>query len=375
MVGPMRFLATTLALLSLVACGEPTMTPDDAGPPEPQGLPLLGNGEHALDAVELTEIATFDDGLWAPRDLAFDPSEPTTLYAVNHNTSIALIRDVGQPTQAGELIAGDGTNHFLAQPAAIAFGQEGTFATAPEEDGLTQPMTPTDFMGPSLWTTDPSVFDAGHAGHIDMLHNSPNSVGIAWERDNVYWIFDGSHAALTRYDFGLDHGPGGSDHSDGIVRRYVEGQVAYVPRVPSHMEMAGGLLYVADTGNNRVAVLDPAAAEAGAPIMPNYDGTQQHAMTGGTLTTLVDGAEVDSMVRPSGLAIDGDVLFVSDNETSTIFGFDRETGELIDWLDLSEQVAVGGLMGLAFDPDGDLFFVDATADRVLRIAPAAVAEM
>jgi DNA-binding beta-propeller fold protein YncE len=348
------------------------MVVDDAGPPPPTGLPLLGSYAHTLDAVETIVIATNADGLSTPRDLELDPSDPTSLWIVNRNTSVSIVRDVGLPSQVVELQAGSGSDHFLARPAALAFGTPGVFATAPEEDEVTQPDTPVDFMGPSLWTTDASVFDAGHASHIDMLHNSPNSVGIAWEQGNVYWVFDGAHAALTRYDFRLDHGPGGEDHSDGIVNRYVEGQVAYAPRVPSHMEYDAGLLYVADTGNNRVAILDPSTGTAGTRISPNYDGNIQIAMTGGTLTTLVDGASVAQMQRPSGLALDGDVVYVTDNETSVLFGFDRATGELLDWLDLSPQVAPGGLMGIAFDEVGRLFLVDALTDRVLRLAPAPV---
>ena len=78
-------------------------------------------------------------------------------------------------------------------------------------------------------------------------------MGIAWEKDNVYWVFDGYHSSITRYDFNEDHGPGGTVHDDGTVSRYVEGKVKRVANVVSHMEMdrESNLLYVADTGNNR----------------------------------------------------------------------------------------------------------------------------
>ena len=38
-----------------------------------------------------------------------------------------------------------------------------------------------------------------HAGHLDMLHNSPNGAGLAWAGGNVYWYYDGYHHALARY--------------------------------------------------------------------------------------------------------------------------------------------------------------------------------
>lgn len=355
-----------LSLLVLAACTDPAV--EDAGPPEPVGLPLLGAGDHTLVSVEVTEIATAADDLSRPRDLAFDPSDPTSLWIVNYTTSVIVLRNAGTPTQTAEYYGGPGAAHFLTKPAAIAFGQTGTFATAPEEDEITQPTTPADFMGPTLWTTDLSVFDGGHSGHLDMLHNSPNSTGIAWERDNVYWVFDGAHSSLTRYDFRLDHGPGGADHTDGIVSRFVEGQVAYSPRVPSHMEFVEGLLYVAEPAGNRVVVLDPSGATQTGPIEPNYDGIDQHGMTGGVLTTLVDGSMVERMSAPSGLVIDGDIIYVGDNETSTIFGIDRNTGEVLDWLDVSAEVRSEGLNGLALDAEGRLYLVDVLGDRIIRIA-------
>lgn len=354
--------------LLLAACGD-LGGGGDAGPPP--GLAVLGQGTHDIAMVDVEVLATSADLLSTPRDLEFNPADPTQLWIVNRNTAFTILFDIGLPTQRAERHAAPGTTHFLAKPAALAFGDNGLLATAPEEDQPTQgPATPADFMGPSLWTADLTIFDGGHSSHMDMLHNSPNSAGIAWERDNVYWIFDGAHRALTRYDFQDDHGPGGADHSDGIVSRFAEGQVAYVPRVPSHMVFHGGLLYIADTGNARIAVLDPSTATTGAPMGPNYDGTDQHSMIGGDLTTLIDGAAI-GLVRPSGLAIDGDLLFVTDNETSIISVFDLNTTDLIDYLYVSSEVAAGGLMGIEIDAEGRVLLVDALNDRILRISPPA----
>src|SRR5690606_13392082 len=136
----------------------------------------------------------------------------------NHDTnSISVITAPDTDAQSGSAFSSMGSNHFLPKPAALSFNPvTGFFATAHEEDERTQGAngTPADFMGPTLWTSDMEIFDGGHGGHMDMLHNSPNAVGIAWERDNVYWVVDGYHNALTRYDFAQDHGPGGSDHTD-----------------------------------------------------------------------------------------------------------------------------------------------------------------
>lgn len=345
-----------------------TVTPD-AGP---MGLAVLGHGTHALADLEVATIATADHGLNVPRDVAFHPDVPTQLWIVNFgDTSTTILVDVGTETQDWRKRNAFGAAHFLARPSALAFGAPGYMATIHEMDEPTQSTTPSDFMGPTLWPSSLEDYDGGHASHLDMLHNSPNGVGIAWERDNVYWVFDGFHGSLTRYDFQADHGPGQEDHSDGIITRYVEGQVAYVAGVSSHLEMdrATGLLYVADSGNARIAVLDTATGTPGGRIGPNYDGAEMSAMLDAVLTTLVDGNALDPvMVRPSGLALHDGMVFVSDNETSRIYAFDL-TGQLVDWLDVSPEVGPGGLQGIDFDPEGRLHVVDSAGNRILRIAP------
>jgi sugar lactone lactonase YvrE len=241
------------------------------------------------------------------------------------------------------------------------------FATSPDENQVTQPTTPAAFMGPTLWSSDINIFDGGMPSHYDMLHNSPLAAGIAWDHDNVYWVFDGTHRSITRYDFHRPHELGGTDHSDGEVGRFVSGQVAYVTHVASHLKLdhATGMLYIADTGNARIAVLDTHTGTRGAAMAPNYDGDVQYLMNGAQLTTLVDGSMI-GMQHPSGLLLTDTLIFVTDNATSRVLAFDR-MGRLVDWVDLSAQVQAGGLMGLTFDANGNLFFVDAAGNRVLEL--------
>jgi hypothetical protein len=345
------------ALALLVACGE--------DPVSSSGVPLLGNGTHSVDSVSYGLVTRPEHELDVPRDLAFCPERPTELWIANYgSSSVSIVHlDSGHALDVdGHGAAGH--EHFLEQPSAIAFGAPGTMATAQDTDEVTQSFTPADFMGPTLWSTDPLLFDGGHASHLDMLHNSPNSAGIAWERDNAYWLFDGAHGSLTRYDFREDHGPGGEDHSDGIIARYVAGQVRYEPGVSSHLVYDDGLLYVADTGNNRIAVLDTASGTRGSALSPNYDGAEQYSMNGASLWTLVDGAAV-GLVKPSGLELRDGVLYVSDNATAKIYAFSL-AGELLDWLDVPRDA--GALMGMAFDGAGSLYFADAVAGLVFRVA-------
>lgn len=339
--------------------------PDEV--PEPMGLPALGGGTHDAEAVEIVRIASRGEGLSDPRDLAFNPDAPDQLWIVNQrDNSVVVLIGAGTEAQRVRKFRGLGGEHFISRVAGLAFGDPGIFATAHEEDEITQISTPANFMGPTLWTSDLEYFDAGHASHLDMLHNSPNAVGIAWERENVYWVFDGFHQALSRYNFNADHGLAGEDHSDGQVLRYVEGEVAYVPGIPSGLEMdrESGLLYVADTGNARVAVLDPQGATRGRSISPNYDGGGQYHMGDVSLRTLVG----DGLEQPSGLALHDGVLYVADNGTRRILAYDLE-GRLIDWLPVDSRVRDGGLMGIELDGDGNLYVVDGEADAVFRISP------
>jgi hypothetical protein len=64
-----------------------------------------------------------------------------------------------------------GGTHFMAEPAALAFGAPGWLATAQEQDQPTQPDTPVDFMGPTLWTADSGIFNAGthDAGRLYLV--------------------------------------------------------------------------------------------------------------------------------------------------------------------------------------------------------------
>lgn len=259
---------------------------------------------------------------------------------------------------------GSGT-HFLARPVGLAFGAHQRLATAHEENRVTQPSTPRDFMGPTMWTSNVQEFEGGHPSHYDMLHNSPNAAGIAWQSGGIYWVFDGAHNSLTRYNFNRDHGPGGTDHSDGIVHRFVDGQMSYVPGVVSQMayDSSTGLLYVADTGHNRIVTLDTNSGRQGGAITPNYDGTVQRYVQGATLSTVVNGAGV-GLVRPAGLRLVGDTLFVTDNATSRVYGFSKD-GELLDWVDM--ELAAGSLGGLTFDSAGRMYLVDTSANQILRV--------
>jgi hypothetical protein len=338
----------------------------------PPGEPVLGEGTHVMDDLVVTLVADESDDLATPRDLAFNPDVAGQLWVLNLDTeSITVVHNATTDAPNSQWFheSGGGSAHFLSHPAAFAFGAPGEMASIHETHEKT-PGTfddaPDEFMGPALHSTNLAIFKAGWSCHLDMLHNSPFGMGIAWDHDRIYWVFDGYHRSITRYDFAGDHGLGGEDHADGVMKRYVEGLVQRVEGIPSHMVLDPdtGLLYIADTGHKRIAVLDTASGQIGGEIFPGFDMATQNHMLNADLWTLVDKETVD-LKRPSGIELYNDLLWVTDNETSKIHAFTLE-GEELDWLDTG--LPTGSLMGITFDTDGRLYIVDALGNQVLRIS-------
>ncbi len=338
--------------------------------------------------------------LQQPRDLAFNPRVSGELWVVNGgNDSVAIIHHALGDNRGIEARRDGQAAHFMHRPSAIAFGADpttighpGTFATAQESANDIIPLTGDDFMGPTLFSSDLGVFGRqqpfGQLGsHLDMLHESPLAMGIAWEHANIYWVVGGRHGDITRYDFRRDHGAGNDDHTDGGIRHYAPGQLRRVPDVPSHLayHAPSGRLFIADIGNGRVVTLDTQAVTVDSPGPSVEPGVASYAVRGaalaaficrpeagtlsrwsGAATLRVFGAPNTPLQQPSGLEIDGEVVFVADHATGIIAAFDLY-GRQINALDTG--LGPGALMGMAVGPDGRLYLVDALRGQVVRIDP------
>jgi len=323
----------------------------------------------ASDPPPLRTVATASDGLATPRDLQFDPANPTDVWVVNRETdAVVILFDAGTDKQQADERADSFGNHFMEEVSALAFGQPGTFATAQESNNtFDDHQAPNGFMGPALWPTDLDVFAVVNqngpllGSHLDMLHGSPFAMGIAWEAGNVYWVADGRNDEIVRYDFQQDHGPGYDDHADGVVRRYHDIVFERVADVPSHMEfdLETGLLYLAHTATGAVVVIDPSTAAFDYDLPPHNEPLEESSVwLGATVTELVTGLD-----QPSGLALDGDVLYVGEHGTGDIVALSLKGGTELG------RIATGrdGLMGLAVDADHRLWFADGAASEVVLI--------
>ena len=332
-----------------------------------------------------TEIASSQDNLDVPRDLEFHPnsSRQNELWVVNRATdSVTIIHNAGQSNQVTEYRKDSNANHFMEEVSAIAFGEyheefDYQFATAQESrntyDGQANP---NDFMGPALWPSSLSHFaeenqeQGGLLGsHIDMLHESPQGMGIAHDSDNAYWYNDGYYGELVHYDFQQDHDTGEDDHSDGIVTRYIEISLTRNPGVPGHLDMnkGTGMLYVADTGAGRVLWVNTQDPNVTISDIRGAE-SQMEPLDGYNRATSVDwGILASGLSSPSGIKLHQGVLFVSQNGNGKITGFNlNEDGK--NFTDSrTVNTNAGSIMGLEIGPEGKLWYVDSEKNRVIRL--------
>lgn len=363
---------------------------DGAGAPAPAGggdngalKPILGAGAERVEVIYTPPAAR------SATDLAFNTAWPSELWVllrefpteepctsdVRTGCSALIGRTVifaDATAEAPQAVVKTDPNawHFMRRPTSIAFGPDGLFATCHEARTGNFLDEVADYIGPTLWTSDPEIYAIEPPGkngsHLDMLHATPFCMGIAHEQDNVYWAFNGDIGALDRYDFAEPHEVGGDDHSDGSVWRYVEGEVERVAEVPSHMVLDGASrrLYVADTGHARVVAVDIDAGEVGDEIEV-YDPMVEHRR--------MEGVELEEVVppgvlqAPSGIELHAGVLYVGDHATGVIHAFDLE-GRSLGTLDTG--LGSEALSGIAVGPDERLYFLDAASGRVLRSGTA-----
>lgn len=349
--------------LLLLACtgADPGPSPEETG-----ALSPLGVGEP--DSVEWTYILGEEEKVTDPRDIGFDASG--NLWIANRvDDRTFVVFDPGTEQQRHDRRKDGYAEHFMEETMALSFDGGEQFGSCGESRNTYNDRSPpNDFMGPVLWSTDLTIFaeqnPEGLGSHLDMLHESPNCMGIAWERANVYWVFDGQNDTIVRYDFAEDHDVGQDYHGDGLIHRLSEPEVEREPNVPSHMmiDPTTGLLYVADTGNGRVLWIDTQTGEKGRRIQVSEEPVEEYAWW--------DGAEwgvfAEGLDRPSGLAVNGDRVWVAEYGTGEIHEYDH-AGERL--LSLDTELGAETLHGIELGPDGKLWVVDNAGAAVWRIDP------
>ncbi len=331
--------------------------------------------EFLLAPPVFTTIATPANQLNKPNDLDFFPIlGKNELWVVNERTealggSTLTIYDP-DAANAEFLQRVDGNAwHFMSLPTGIAFSENFNFATSPGVKDANH--NNGTFTGPALWSSDPDIYaqpSGGNGSHLDMLHGSPYSMGIASEGENAFWVFDGWNETIVRYDFGGDHGPGNDDHSNGIVRRYLEIQVKKDGFVPSHLvlDKATGWLYVVDNGNKRVLRLDINSGSVVGSLPPINEPLAEHSEMGGVTWEVI---VQDSIERPCGIEVMENRLLVGDYASGNIYVYNIENG----FAEMG-RIATGqaGLTGIKVGPDGAIWYTNRLQNTLTKITPGEV---
>lgn len=335
------------------------------------------------------------------------PGVPNDCFGLSGSTvTITNPAEAGMATSANQrarLVVDGNSWHFMRRPAGIAFGlaevtlpvgdpgtidRNGTslvsgpqtythiFATCHEhETGNFTDQPP--FIGPSLWTGDMAIYDNGvmpfpwsNGSHLDMVHATQHCMGIAWERDNVYWLINGAAGTLDRYDFGMPHLPGHFYHEDAEIKRWLwdADQIARVQDIPSNLEISANELYIADTGNARILAVDIANEPAelgGFRSFENLPGTIHRNPTTrtvadtSTLTALWGGTP-----QPSGLAVFSEnAILIGDYATGNISAINPTTGEEIRTIDTGLGAGLAGVTVM----QGVVYFAHMQQRGVYRI--------
>ncbi len=351
-------------LFLLTACTDDGKTsPDDSVAPE---IPVLGDGDGSPGSVTWTYILGAEEELDDPRDLGFDSSG--NLWIANRKDDRTfIVFDPGRPTQSFDRRQEGAAEHFMEETAAMSFDTGTQFATCGETNNTYNGQAPGNgYMGPVLYTTDLNIFGVanpiGLGSHLDMTHETPLCVGIAWETANVYWVFDGAHGALVRNDFQADHGIGMDEHFDSIVYRLSEPEVKRVQEAPGHMviDAETKILYVADTGGGRILWVDTTSGTAGNNLRVHDPGVEHRVWDG------VDwGVVAEGLDQPGALAMVGDHLIVGEWGNGKLSELDLD-GTLLRSLDTG--FGSQRLYGIEIGPDGQLWVIDKDSG-VYRIDP------
>ncbi|MBL7938809.1 MAG: T9SS type A sorting domain-containing protein [Flavobacteriales bacterium] len=332
---------------------------------------------YLTDPLTYTNIVTASDEVSQPRDLDFKPNS-NELWVLNKGTSngssVVIVHHAGMPEQTEEYRKDTHSGHFTITGSAMAFSENGEWAAVSEVQSTAGGNS--TFMGPALWSGDPNIYAEVFqnnwvngqplGSHLDMLHQSPFSMGIAADSAKVYWVMDGHNGNICRYDYVEDHGPGYDDHGAGKIWRYTDVPVTRVANMPSHMVMdrENGWLYFIDGGTKQIKRLNvnsgdvtgnlAVPATAGEPLAGYY-------RVEGAVVEVVD---TWTTGQPCGIDYMMGRLIVSDNSTGDIKMYDvMETPMLMGTIVTGQP----GIMGLVVGHDGSIYFANYTGNKVVRI--------
>lgn len=361
------YILPIVALLFMASCKD-----DEQPAPEVETINISAFYKDGSTATPtFTVVATNRDRVIEPQDLDFHPSRDNELWVINKGTdntggSTVTISNAGLANQTSLWKRDGNAWHFMALPSAISFSKTNdNFATSANIQDANR--SGGTFTGPSLWSSNLDVYaeDPGpglNGSHLDMLHSSPYSMGIESDEDNAFWVFDSHYGHIVWYDFAADHGPGHDDHSDGVVYRYTEIEVAREPDVPAHLvkDIPTGILFIADPASDRVLWMNTQSGKIEKSLELINELLASHQEMSGVEWGVFANTNLQN---PCGIEVIGDILYVSDNATGEIIAYHKETKAELGRINTGAK----SIMGIKADKNGQLWYVDAEANSVVRI--------
>tara|TARA_X000001036_G_scaffold188614_1_gene177823 strand:- start:574 stop:2160 length:1587 start_codon:yes stop_codon:yes gene_type:complete len=321
--------------------------------------------------VELDIIINTDN--WAKETswiLSESNSEIVYARRLEPGGSTVIFHDAGLNNQTSEYRKDSYSRHFMHTASSLAFDDEGFFANTLECQDANN--NSGFFSGPTLWDSDLSIYaemnqDGPLLGsHLDMIHQSPYSMGIEYAGvGNVYWVFDGYHSSIVRYDFAMPHEIGGHDHSDGKVWRYDEVDIAREEGVPSHMILDDelGLLYIADTGNQRILKFNVNSGNYSYDLTPYGESLAEYFMMENADWEIYINQGLD---KPSGIDMYNDRLVISDYASGDIIFYDISISPPVE-LGRIDTGIQNNIMGIKIDSNQKIWYVNYKDNNVIRI--------
>jgi peroxiredoxin len=335
------------------------------------------------DKFTITTIASYPD-IINPVDLSFNSAifHPNELWVVTGTNQagegIAIIRNTGKNNQTIEKRRDYAASHFMWRTMAIDFGDNGTFGTAQSGEPKQNTVPQMDFMGPTLWASDTAIFARRNQGpfdqvkqrlasHLDMLHQSPFTMGIAHEKNNVYWVNDNMYNDICRYDFANPHEIGGTDHRDGSVRRF--SQIKLTKRehnLPSHLvlDKSSSWLYYID--GNSIYRLQTQSGTIAKKLTVQSPRDERLAEFVEMKDALYEPYITEGLNKPVGIDIYYSLMAVSDRENGKIYLYRLHESQKPTFIE-SIETGAKGIAGIEFDADGDIYFVDQIESTVKKV--------
>ena len=322
-------------------------------------------------------IVNSSDQVNRPRDLDFHPNGDLWIINTGTENSGGSTVKVISPGMVGQsdLWKQDGNAwHFMSLPSAIAFSGNGNFATSTSVKDANH--NNGTFTGPTLWSSDPLIYAEYHGpgtngSHLDMLHESPYSMGIASQAGNIFWVYDDYSNDIVRYDFVDDHGPGNDYHADGRVRRFQGMGLSAINRtIVNHLVLDSDKkwLYFVDGGNQRVLRLDITTGTTnGSPAWGPQEQLAEYKKMNGFVWEEVVTA---GLSQPAGIDIIDNSLIVTDYSNGDIIFYDISNvpATEIGRVETSEP----GIMGTVIGPNGRIWYANYSLNKVVKIEPSII---